>query len=229
MKKIINTYKNATIKGKVLLLAFVLILLAAALGVNGCVSVLYVNGEYTTMYETAAVRKDYSEQLEKEVIKLQRDINGLLVESEIYDDDTATKDKYDNIKKDIDGIKGVMASYIDNFENDNTLTDEAKANLMKNYDHVMGTMPAVEKSVETLNTACMNDNANDVKKAQVEIDDEVTKLVQYCADVYDAALKREVVLIDGAAEATNMSTMITVALFVIILLISVILSIRIAS
>ena len=129
MSKMSHSYKNFSIKARVIVLVAIMLIFSALIGIFGFFSLLNVNGKYELMLGTASERLNLSSELELEVAKFRRAFLNVIVQSEIHQDKTRTTDALNELNSHLEKITDITDRYKACVDSDTSLTPQAQQNL----------------------------------------------------------------------------------------------------
>jgi len=229
MKKLSYSYKNLSIKGKIIFMSIILLVFMVVVGINSWFSLSRVNGKYESLLQTASKRQAISADMKLKLTTLRMDLFELVIESEVHDNNENTQKCYDTAIKDYASLVETAESYKANFSADDTISPEKRSQVQQLYDSFTSDIEHIDELFETMLDACINDKTELVDKCNKELDDYASKAAEDAEAIGNAAIERENELMSEAYSTADLSNVLTIILFVIILIIAITLSIIVAN
>lgn len=224
MGKIGNSYKNATIKGRMVLFAVLLAILVAVLGTCGIVGVTVVKNDYQLLLNTASARADIADKLELQISTLRLGINATIVQSELYDSDDGILQKIEAASKAMEESNKLLDEYKTSVESDNTLTDQKKSELLALRNDVVNGLKESQSYVADFKTYCIDNKVQELQALAEKLIGINTKLTDDVSEIRKSATERaDVITREAEVDATE-TTVIMIIAFFVILVIAVVLS-----
>ncbi len=224
MSKMSHSYKNFSIKSKIVLLVVIMLIFSTIIGAFGFFSLTNVNDKYNLLLDTASERLIIASKLDLSVAKFRRAFLNIVVQSEIYHDQNKIISAVDALNEILDNITDLTDEYKANVDSDTALTAQAQQNLYNFLQKFLDDFESVEDLTEDLANACLNGESNKIENCLTQVTSEVENAYTNIEAIRQAAIDRSD-LLDEEADVTVYTTEI---LLVVVLLLLIIISIIIA-
>ncbi len=229
MSKMSHSYKNFSIKARVIVLVAIMLIFSALIGIFGFFSLLNVNGKYELMLGTASERLNLSSELELEVAKFRRAFLNVIVQSEIHQDKTRTTDALNELNSHLEKITDITDRYKACVDSDTSLTPQAQQNLYNLRQKFLDDFLSVGDLSKDLGAACLAEDFDGINRCLSLIVEKVETAYDNVANIRQAAIDRRDVLDDEATTTARVSEIVLIAVLFLALIFSLAIAIIITN
>ncbi len=224
MKKTSNMMANLSVKGRILVLAGFLCILTLISGIISIFGITLVSNEYKNLLNTAIERRVLTTQFSAELESLRKYANQIIVKSEVYDDDAATEEFYNESMNELDNFFATTDTYYNVVMNDTSLTKEAQDRLIGIYEKLVANMNDYADCLDLIFEASIADDVDAIKAQITAISDIAVEAEENTANLTQLAYDREVVLRDETARNSIITIIIIVVIIIAIIILAAIIS-----
>lgn len=229
MSKMSHSYKNFSIKARVIVLVAIMLIFSALIGIFGFFSLLNVNGKYELMLGTASERLNLSSELELEVAKFRRAFLNVIVQSEIHQDKTRTTDALNELNSHLEKITDITDRYKACVDSDTSLTPQAQQNLYNLRQKFLDDFLSVGDLSKDLGAACLAKDFDGINRCLSLIVEKVETAYDNVANIRQAAIDRRNVLDDEATTTARVTEIVLIAVLFLALIFSLAIAIIITN
>ncbi len=229
MSKMSHSYKNFSIKARVIVLVAIMLIFSALIGIFGFFSLLNVNGKYELMLGTASERLNLSSELELEVAKFRRAFLNVIVQSEIHQDKTRTTDALNELNSHLEKITDITDRYKACVDSDTSLTPQAQQNLYNLRQKFLDDFLSVGDLSKDLGAACLAEDFDGINRCLSLIVEKVETAYDNVANIRQAAIDRRDVLDDEATTTARVTEIVLIAVLFLALIFSLAIAIIITN
>ena len=229
MSKMSHSYKNFSIKARVIVLVAIMLIFSALIGIFGFFSLLNVNGKYELMLGTASERLNLSSELELEVAKFRRAFLNVIVQSEIHQDKTRTTDALNELNSHLEKITDITDRYKACVDSDTSLTPQAQQNLYNLRQKFLDDFLSVGDLSKDLGAACLAEDFDGINRCLSLIVEKVETAYDNVANIRQAAIDRRNVLDDEATTTARVTEIVLIAVLFLALIFSLAIAIIITN
>lgn len=229
MSKMSHSYKNFSIKARVIVLVAIMLIFSALIGILGFFSLLNVNGKYELMLGTASERLNLSSELELEVAKFRRAFLNVIVQSEIHQDKTRTTDALNELNSHLEKITDITDRYKACVDSDTSLTPQAQQNLYNLRQKFLDDFLSVGDLSKDLGAACLAEDFDGINRCLSLIVEKVETAYDNVANIRQAAIDRRDVLDDEATTTARVTEIVLIAVLFLALIFSLAIAIIITN
>lgn len=229
MSKMSHSYKNFSIKARVIVLVAIMLIFSALIGIFGFFSLLNVNGKYELMLGTASERLNLSSELELEVAKFRRAFLNVIVQSEIHQDKTRTTDALNELNSHLEKITDITDRYKACVDSDTSLTPQAQQNLYNLRQKFLDDFLSVGDLSKDLGAACLAEDFDGINRCLSLIVEKVETAYDNVANIRQTAIDRRDVLDDEATTTARVTEIVLIAVLFLALIFSLAIAIIITN
>ncbi|MCI8805431.1 MAG: HAMP domain-containing protein [Clostridiales bacterium] len=229
MSKMSHSYKNFSIKARVIVLVAIMLIFSALIGIFGFFSLLNVNGKYELMLGTASERLNLSSELELEVAKFRRAFLNVIVQSEIHQDKTRTTDALNELNSHLEKITDITDRYKACVDSDTSLTPQAQQNLYNLRQKFLDDFLSVGDLSKDLGAACLAEDFDGINRCLSLIVEKVETAYDNVANIRQVAIDRRDVLDDEATTTARVTEIVLIAVLFLALIFSLAIAIIITN
>ncbi len=229
MSKMSHSYKNFSIKARVIVLVAIMLIFSALIGIFGFFSLLNVNGKYELMLGTASERLNLSSELELEVAKFRRAFLNVIVQSEIHQDKTRTTDALNELNSHLEKITDITDRYKACVDSDTSLTPQAQQNLYNLRQKFLDDFLSVGDLSKDLGAACLAEDFDGINRCLSLIVEKVETAYDNVANIRQAAIDRRDVLDDEVTTTARVTEIVLIAVLFLALIFSLAIAIIITN